>query len=150
MARAPVGRLHDERSHLIMGGKRSLRLPLGFKAPLSLYCSRLPANDEIDLFPPPGVSARYFASVSKTFVLAMVQARCNFAFGGFIRAKSGRHHNKRRAPTFQKLEQKPAGRSLISPRLDENVEDIHWPPLAHALHVLPGGGRRASSEKTDH
>ena len=41
-----------------------------------------------------------------------------------IRAKLIRHNDTRRAPTFQKLEQKPPGGGLVSPGLDEKVEHV--------------------------
>ena len=63
------------------------------------------------------------SSRCSAFALAMFQAGCNLHLSGTIGAKLVHHHNTRRAPTFQKLEQKPLGGNFVSPRLDNNVED---------------------------
>jgi len=60
-------------------------------------------------------------------VLASFKAGCNVAFGGSIGTKFVPNHGTRRAPTFQKLERKRLGSGHISPKLDENVEDVHCP-----------------------
>lgn len=94
-----------------MSGQEALRLPPGFEAPHYL-------------FSPSGVSVRCFAPVVQTFMLAMLEAGCNLRFSGSTRAKFVRHNNTRRAPTLQKLEQKSPVGGLVSPGLDQNVEDV--------------------------
>ncbi len=94
----------EQTGNLVMSGQEALCLSRGLE--VSHY-----------LFSPSGVSVRCFAPVVQTFVLAMLQAGCNLHLSGSIRAKLIRHNDTRRAPTFQKLEQKPPGGRLVSPGL---------------------------------